>query len=249
MTTVGYVRVSTDKAGRTRNIAGRAGGRRSAPWLWCRASNSSTRPLSRKANPLRKPLRLCNRPAASEVAGHGGCGQRSERRHRGMAKLDRPNPQRQGSLQRRTAGTLRRHGVALVSVAESLDTGSAAGRLVLNIMAAVSQWEREAIGERIRVALQHKRSQGQRVGNIATRAMPSSRQRWTAPRTGSCRAGGSGGNPAVALRGRGAAGGSPPPSTTRPFEPAGVRTRRLGSVARSPAGTGSAPWRAAKRRS
>ena len=60
-----------------------------------------------------------------------------------------------------------RKGVALVSVAESLDTGSAAGRLVLNIMAAVSQWEREAIGERTKDALSHKRSQGQRVGNIA----------------------------------------------------------------------------------
>ena len=35
-----------------------------------------------------------------------------------------------------------RRGVALVSVAESLDTGSAAGRLVLNVMASVSQWER-----------------------------------------------------------------------------------------------------------
>jgi site-specific DNA recombinase len=60
-----------------------------------------------------------------------------------------------------------RRGVALVSVAESLETGSAAGRLVLNIMAAVSQWEREAIGERTRDALCHKRSQGERVGNIA----------------------------------------------------------------------------------
>ena len=60
-----------------------------------------------------------------------------------------------------------RKGVALVSVAESLDTSSAAGRLVLNIMAAVSQWEREAIGERTKDALSHKRSQGQRVGNIA----------------------------------------------------------------------------------
>jgi site-specific DNA recombinase len=56
--------------------------------------------------------------------------------------------------------------VTLISVAESLDTGSAAGRLVLNIMTAVSQWEREAIGERTRDALRHKRSQGQRVGNI-----------------------------------------------------------------------------------
>src|ERR1700681_2529371 len=59
-----------------------------------------------------------------------------------------------------------RRGVALISVAESLDTGSAAGRLVLNIMTAVSQWEREAIGERTRDAMSHKRSNGERVGNI-----------------------------------------------------------------------------------
>jgi DNA invertase Pin-like site-specific DNA recombinase len=59
-----------------------------------------------------------------------------------------------------------RHGVALISVAESLDTSSAAGRLVLNIMTAVSQWEREAIGERTRDALSHKRNNCERVGNI-----------------------------------------------------------------------------------
>lgn len=57
-------------------------------------------------------------------------------------------------------------GVALISVAESLDTATAAGRLVITIMGAVSQWEREAIGERTRDALRHKRSQGLRVGNI-----------------------------------------------------------------------------------
>ena len=59
-----------------------------------------------------------------------------------------------------------RRKVALISVAESLDTGSAAGRLVITIMGAVSQWEREAIGERTRDALRHKRANGQRVGNI-----------------------------------------------------------------------------------
>jgi DNA invertase Pin-like site-specific DNA recombinase len=59
-----------------------------------------------------------------------------------------------------------RRAVALVSVGESLDTGSAAGRLVLNVMASVSQWEREAIGERTRDALRHKRAQGLRVGNV-----------------------------------------------------------------------------------
>jgi len=60
-----------------------------------------------------------------------------------------------------------RREVTLISVAESLDTGSAAGRLVLNIMTAVSQWEREAIGERTRDAMSHKRSLRERVGNIA----------------------------------------------------------------------------------
>ena len=58
----------------------------------------------------------------------------------------------------------RRADVRLVSVAESLDTGSAAGRLVLNIMTAVSQWEREAIGERTRDILQYKKANGERVG-------------------------------------------------------------------------------------
>jgi site-specific DNA recombinase len=56
--------------------------------------------------------------------------------------------------------------VALISIAESLDTGSAAGRLVITIMGAVSQWEREAIGERTRDALRHRRGKGERVGNI-----------------------------------------------------------------------------------
>jgi DNA invertase Pin-like site-specific DNA recombinase len=59
-----------------------------------------------------------------------------------------------------------RRKVALISVAESLDTGSAAGRLVITIMGAVSQWEREAIGERTRDALRYKRSNGECIGNI-----------------------------------------------------------------------------------
>jgi site-specific DNA recombinase len=58
-----------------------------------------------------------------------------------------------------------RRGVSLVSVAESLDTGSASGRLVLNIMVSVSQWEREAIGERTRDALELKRSRRETLGN------------------------------------------------------------------------------------
>ncbi len=52
-----------------------------------------------------------------------------------------------------------KHDVALVSVTENLDTASAVGRLMLNLLASVSQWEREAIGERTAIALGHKRSE------------------------------------------------------------------------------------------
>jgi DNA invertase Pin-like site-specific DNA recombinase len=60
----------------------------------------------------------------------------------------------------------KKHHVSLVSVADSLDTKSAAGRLVLNVMTSVAQWEREAIGERTRDALHLKHSKGERIGTM-----------------------------------------------------------------------------------
>jgi DNA invertase Pin-like site-specific DNA recombinase len=53
---------------------------------------------------------------------------------------------------------------ALLSVGEQIDTRSAAGRLVLNVLASVSQWERETIGERTSAAMQHKASVGEYTG-------------------------------------------------------------------------------------
>ena len=47
----------------------------------------------------------------------------------------------------------RRAGWRLVSVSEHLDTGSAAGRLVVTVLAALSEMEREQVGERTRLAL------------------------------------------------------------------------------------------------
>ena len=44
--------------------------------------------------------------------------------------------------------------------------GTAAGRLVLNVLLSVAQWEREAIGERTRDALRHKIENGERVGKV-----------------------------------------------------------------------------------
>ena len=42
---------------------------------------------------------------------------------------------------------------------------SAAGRLVLNVLTSVAQWERETTRERTKTALQHKKAQGQHVGS------------------------------------------------------------------------------------
>jgi len=58
-------------------------------------------------------------------------------------------------------------GWALLSVGEQVDTRTAGGRLVLNVLASVSQWEREAIGERTSVALQHKQARGEFTGGEA----------------------------------------------------------------------------------
>lgn len=58
--------------------------------------------------------------------------------------------------------------VALVSVTENLDTSSAGGRLMLNVLAAMAEWEREVIAERTSAALRVKRDRGERVSFHAT---------------------------------------------------------------------------------
>jgi site-specific DNA recombinase len=62
---------------------------------------------------------------------------------------------------------LDRHGVSLASASESwMDTGSAAGRMILNIITSVAQWEREAIGERTAAVLGYKRDAGEVYGAV-----------------------------------------------------------------------------------
>ncbi len=58
-------------------------------------------------------------------------------------------------------------GKKLISLSDSIDTGTAAGKLVINILVSVAQWEREAIGERTRDALQYKASLGEFCGGQA----------------------------------------------------------------------------------
>lgn len=56
--------------------------------------------------------------------------------------------------------------VSLISVQDSINTATAAGRLVLNVLGSVSQWEREANGERVKAAMSVKKASGQLVGSV-----------------------------------------------------------------------------------
>lgn len=58
------------------------------------------------------------------------------------------------------------NGVALASVEESLDSSTANGRMVVNLLGSVAQWEREIIGERTKAALDHKADKGEWRGRI-----------------------------------------------------------------------------------
>lgn len=53
---------------------------------------------------------------------------------------------------------------SLLSMGDSIDTRTAGGRLVLNVLTSVSQWEREAISERTKTAMAHLKSRGVRLG-------------------------------------------------------------------------------------
>jgi DNA invertase Pin-like site-specific DNA recombinase len=58
----------------------------------------------------------------------------------------------------------RRRGWAVVALDLGVDTTTAAGELVANVMASVAQWERRTIGDRTRVAMAEKAAAGVRIG-------------------------------------------------------------------------------------
>lgn len=63
-----------------------------------------------------------------------------------------------------TLDHLRRCRVAFVSIKEDVDTSTPAGELILHVMAAIGQFERALIGDRIRSGLQRARALGRRIG-------------------------------------------------------------------------------------
>jgi DNA invertase Pin-like site-specific DNA recombinase len=55
-------------------------------------------------------------------------------------------------------------GIEFVSLSESLDTATPAGRMVFTVLGAVAELERSLIAERVRAGLRHAKARGKRLG-------------------------------------------------------------------------------------
>ena len=63
--------------------------------------------------------------------------------------------------------TLKKQGVALLSLEEKIDTSSAAGELVFHVFGAIAQFERRLIAERTRDGMNAARAKGSKPGRPA----------------------------------------------------------------------------------
>ena len=64
---------------------------------------------------------------------------------------------------------LRELGIGFVSLGEGIDLGTPAGRLQLHVLAALAEFERSRIQERVRAGLARVRAEGRRLGRPVER--------------------------------------------------------------------------------
>jgi DNA invertase Pin-like site-specific DNA recombinase len=64
----------------------------------------------------------------------------------------------------RALDTFRALGIDFVSLSESLDTATPAGRMVFTMLAAVAELERSLIAERVRAGIRNAKAKGKRLG-------------------------------------------------------------------------------------
>lgn len=57
-------------------------------------------------------------------------------------------------------------GVTLSAVTETINTGTASGKMIVQMIGVIAEWERDTIAERTQVALDVKRRNGEKLGGI-----------------------------------------------------------------------------------
>lgn len=77
-----------------------------------------------------------------------------------------------------TLQTWQEQGVSFACLTQDIDTSSATGRLVLTIVAAVAEFERELIRERVKEGMAHARRQGKTLGRPTALSRPRVARAW-----------------------------------------------------------------------
>jgi DNA invertase Pin-like site-specific DNA recombinase len=149
---IGYIRVSTDEQAE-RGVSLDA--QRAKIEAWCLAMDIELVRVEIDAGLSAKTL---NRPALQRAL---GALKRGEADALLVVKLDRLSRSVRDTLA--LVETHFRGERSLISLSESIDTRTAAGRMIVTVLSALAQLEREQIGERTATALAHLASQGKRV--------------------------------------------------------------------------------------
>jgi site-specific DNA recombinase len=151
---IGYIRVSTEKqAGEGVSLAAQ----RAKIEAWCAANDYELVAVFEDAG-----------LSGGSMAGRDGLHAAMKAAGRGTALV----AYSMSRLARSTrdmldlADRLERQGADLVSLTEKIDTTSAAGRMVFRMLAVLSEFEREQIGERTKAAMAHMKAKGQKYGPV-----------------------------------------------------------------------------------
>lgn len=72
----------------------------------------------------------------------------------------------------RALGTFNSLGVGFVSLSESLDTSTPAGKMVFSVLGAVAELERSLIVERVKAGLRNARAKGNGLGRPPRPSIP-----------------------------------------------------------------------------
>ena len=77
-----------------------------------------------------------------------------------------------------TLGVWEAQGIGFVSAREGFDTRTALGRLLLNLLASLAEFELEVLSERVRAGMDRARGEGVHIGRPPVTARPGFAERW-----------------------------------------------------------------------
>ncbi len=152
---VGYIRVST--AGQAKEgVSLEAQGARIR--AWCEANGYN---LTRILSDAGVSGKRADKRARLQAALSDACKLRGALVVYSLSRLARSTKDAISIAER-----LDRAGADLVSLTESIDTTTAAGKMVFRMLAVLAEFERDLVSERTTAALAHKRGKGERIGTI-----------------------------------------------------------------------------------